>query len=79
MKITTVATETTYKIYVRDLHLLKHLRFATYQADAPRDGGKKRVETVHSRAPSCGQSLIATARLVELSNLILKNNKDGGI
>ena len=50
----------------------------TYQTDAPGNSGRKRAEDVHSWAQPLGQSLIATVRLVELSNLILKDSEYGG-
>ena len=53
-------------------------RVKTYETDATGNGGRKRVEDVHSWAQPLGQSLIATVRLVEFSNLILKDGEDGG-
>jgi hypothetical protein len=50
----------------------------TYQTNAPRDGSRKSVEDVHSWGQPLGQSLIATVRFVELSNLILKDSNNGG-
>jgi hypothetical protein len=50
----------------------------TYQADAPRDGSRKRIEDVYSWAQPLRQSLIATVGFVEFSNLLLKDGKDGG-
>ena len=52
-------------------------RVKTYETDATGNGGRKRVEDVHSWAQPLGQSLIATVRLVEFSNLILKDGEDG--
>ena len=53
-------------------------RVETYQTDASRNSGRKRVEDVHGWAQPLGQSLIATVRFVEFSNLILKDGDDGG-
>ena len=50
----------------------------TYQTDAPGNSGRERAEDVHGWAQPLGQSLIATVRFVEFSNLILKDGDDGG-
>ena len=52
-------------------------RVETYQTDATGNSGRKCVEDVHGWAQPFGQSLIATARFVKFSNLILKDGKDG--
>ena len=56
-------------------------RFNTYQTDSPRDGGRKSVEDVDSWPQPLCQSLIATMRFVEFSNLLLKDSNDssGGV
>ena len=53
-------------------------RVETYQTNASRNSGRKRVEDVHSWAQPLRQSLITTVRFVEFSNLILKDGGDGG-
>ena len=50
----------------------------TYQTDASGYGGGKRAKDVHSWGQPLSQSLIATARFVELSNFILKDSKEVG-
>ena len=70
----TVAGENTYQIYIRGC--LKPHIVETDQTDTTRDGGRERVEDVHSWAQPLCQSLIATARFVEFSNFILKYSKD---
>ena len=49
----------------------------TNQTNATGNSGRKRVEDVHGWAQPLGQSLIATVRFVEFSNLILKDGEDG--
>ena len=51
-------------------------RIETYQTDTTGDSGRKYVEDVHGWAQPLGQSLIATVRLVKLSDLILKDGED---
>ena len=49
----------------------------TNQTNATGNSGRKRVEDVHGWAQPLSQSLIATVRFVEFSNLILKDGEDG--
>ena len=49
----------------------------TNQTNATGNSGRKRVEDVHGWAQPLGQSLIATVRFVEFTNLILKDGEDG--
>jgi hypothetical protein len=75
----TFAGETTCKSYVRgSFEAYIDSRCKTYQTNAARDGSRKRGEDVHSWAQPLRQSLIATMRFVEFSNLIFKDSKDGG-
>jgi hypothetical protein len=53
-------------------------RVKTYETNAPRDGGRKRDKDINSWAQPLCQSLVATARFVKFSNLILNDSKDGG-
>ena len=72
----TVAGEKIYK-NMSETCLDSRLKL-TYQTDAPRDGGRERVEDVHGwRQPFC-QSLIAAARFVEFLNLNMEDSKYGG-
>ena len=70
----TLAGENTYK-KIRSQRLL--VQCETYQTDAPRDGGRKRVEDVDSWAQPLCQSHIALTALLEFSNLISKDSNDG--
>jgi hypothetical protein len=72
----TFAGENTYKIYIRG-RKLQSLCVETHQADAAGDGSRKRVQDVHSRAQPLRQSVIAAARYVKFSNLVLKQRNDG--
>ena len=75
----TFAGENTYKIHIRGcLKVYISSSVETYQTDAPHDGGRKRGEDIHSWIQPLGQSLIAAARFVEFSHLILKDCKDRG-
>ena len=69
----TLAGENTYKI--RFQRLISS-RSETYQTDASRDGGRKRVEDVNSRAQPLGQSLIALTALLKFSYSILKESNN---
>ena len=75
----TFAGENTYKSDIRG-RLETHVssRMGTYQTNAPRDGGRKRGEDVHSWGQPLRQSLIATARFVKFLNSILKDGDDSG-
>ena len=53
-------------------------RIDTYQTDASRDGGRKRIEDVDGWAQPLGQSLIALTTLLKFSNSILKDSNNGG-
>ena len=70
----TLAGENTYKI--RFQRLISS-RGETYQTDSSRDGGRKRIEDVNSRAQPLGQSLIALTALLKFSNSILKESNNG--
>ena len=73
----TLAGEITYKIYIREcLKSYSSSHVETYQTNTTKYGGRKRGEDVHSWAQPLRQSLIAN-QLVEFSNLILKDSKDG--
>ena len=61
--------------YISDAHIRS--RVETYQTDASGNSGRKCVKDVHGWAQRLGQSLIATERFVEFSNLILKDGEDG--
>ena len=54
------------------------LKFETYQTDATGNSGRKRAEDVDSWTQPLRQPLVATARFVKFSNLILKNDEDSG-
>jgi hypothetical protein len=53
-------------------------RVETYETDTARDSSRKRAQDIHSWVQPLGQSLIATASLVEFTDLILKDSNDGG-
>ncbi len=75
---TTFAGENTYKIYTRgSLSTYSSSSVETYQTDALSKDGRKRVQDIHSWDQPLGQSLIATASLVEFPNLVLKHGKNG--
>ena len=75
----TFAGENTYESDIRgSLETPISSRVETYQTDAPRDGGRKRGEDVHSWGQPLSQSLIATARFVKFLNSILKDGDDSG-
>ena len=75
----TFAGENTYKIYIGgSLKIYISSRVETYQTDTPRDGSRKCGEDVHSWVQPLGQSLIAAARIVKFSHLILKDCNDRG-
>ena len=61
--------------YISEAHIKS--RVETNQTNATGNSGRKRVEDVHGWAQPLGQSLIATVRFVEFSNLILKDGEDG--
>ena len=71
----TLAGENTYKIHFQRFISSRN---ETYQTDASRDGGRKRVEDVDSRAQPLCQSLIALTALLEFSYSILKEGNNGG-
>ena len=71
----TLAGENTYKIHFQRLI---SSRGETYQTDASRYGGRKRVENVDSWAQPLCQSLIALTALLKFSNSILKESNNGG-
>ena len=50
----------------------------TYQADAPRNCGRKRGEDVHGWVQPLRQTLVTTARFVQDLNLVLKDSNDSG-
>ena len=62
-------------IYISEAYISSRVK--TYQTDSTGNSGRKRAEDVHSWAQPLGQSLVATVRLVEFSNLILKDGEDG--
>ena len=75
----TFAGENTYESDIRgSLETPISSRVETYQTDAPRDGGRKCGEDVHSWGQPLRQSLIATARFVKFLNPILKDGDDSG-
>ena len=53
-------------------------RIDTYQTDASRDGGRKRIEDVDGWAQPLRQSLIALTALLKFSNSILEESNNGG-
>ena len=71
----TLAGENTYKI--RFQRLISS-RSETYQTDASRDGGRKRIEDVDGWAQPLRQSLITVTIILKFSNLTLKDIKNGG-
>ena len=70
----TFAGENTYKKYIREYFgAYINLSVETYQTNAAGDGRGKCVQDIHSWAQPRCQSLIATARLVKVLNLILEH------
>ena len=63
-------------IYISEAYISSRVK--TYQTDSTGNSGRKRAEDVHSWAQPLGQSLVATVRLVEFSNMILKDCEYGG-
>ena len=61
--------------YIPEAYIISRVK--TYQTDATGNSGRKRVEDVNGWAQPLRQSLIATARFVKFSNLILKHGDDG--
>ena len=72
----TLAGEKTCKTHMRHSRLTL-TQIKTHQTDAPGDGGRKRIENIDSWAQPLCQSLITGTVLLELSNLIVKDCKDG--
>jgi hypothetical protein len=66
----TLAGENTYRKYTSEASISS--RGETYQTDAPRDGGRKRAEDVHSWAQPLRQSLIAVTRFSRILELDLE-------